>query len=133
MKRILVLVAAGLLLLTAANPSWAASRRLADQELDQITAGDFSLQTIGDVAKLVFNSKAGPDLTVSGEGTISTTSQPLPNSLPSIVLEQGAQQNLHSLINIIAVNSQVNVLVNLSISLNSTIGNLSQLNLGLKP
>lgn len=68
-----------------------------------------------------------------GDGTITVTSQPLPDALPSILLQQGAQQDLHSLINIVAVNSQINVLLNLNISINSTIGNLTQLNFTTKP
>jgi hypothetical protein len=40
-----------------------------------------------------------------------------------------AQQNLSSLININAVNSNINVLLNLNVNLNSTVGTLTQANM----
>jgi hypothetical protein len=40
-----------------------------------------------------------------------------------------AQQNLSSLININAVNSNINVLLNLNVNLNSTVGTLTQTNM----
>ncbi len=133
MKRIFVLITGGLLLFAAVNPAWAATPKLTDEEMDQITAGNFSLESTGGVTRLLFDSGAGPNKRVTGDGTITATSQSLPDAIPVILLQQGAQQDLHSLINIVAVNSQINVLLNLNISINSTVGNLTQLNFTAKP
>jgi hypothetical protein len=43
-----------------------------------------------------------------------------------------AQQNLSSLININAVNSTINVLLNLNVNINSTVGTILQSNLNGK-
>jgi hypothetical protein len=48
----------------------------------------------------------------------------------TLSLNGNAQQNLSSLVNINAVNSQVNVLLNLNVNINSTVGTLTQANLG---
>jgi hypothetical protein len=47
-------------------------------------------------------------------------------------LTASAQQNLSSLININAVNSTINVLLNLNININSTVGTILQSNLNGK-
>jgi len=48
-----------------------------------------------------------------------------------LILQDNAQQNLRSLVNIVAVNSKVQVLVNLNININSTVGAVHQANVSL--
>ena len=47
----------------------------------------------------------------------------------TINLSDNAQQNLNSLVNITAVNSNINVLLNLNVNINSTVGTVTQSNL----
>lgn len=128
-----VLVMTVLLLLVAATPVWAGGRKLADHELDQVTAGDFTIDFLDGAFKLQFESSAGPHKSVSGAGNMSFTAGSLAGSTPGILLTQDAQQNLKSLVNINAVSSNVNVLLNLVINVNSTISGLTQGNLVERP
>ena len=57
----------------------------------------------------------GPLTTTQNQGTLT--------------LNGGAQQNLTSLVNINAVNSNVNVLLNLNVNINSTVGTITQTNM----
>ena len=53
-------------------------------------------------------------------------------SSPSILMTGQAQQNLTSMVNVAAVNSSVQVLMNLNISINSRVGSVGQGNSGLQ-
>jgi len=53
-------------------------------------------------------------------------------SIGTLTLNGNAQQNLSSLININAVNSKINVLLNLNVNINSTVGTIIQSNLNGK-
>ena len=53
----------------------------------------------------------------------------LPPSAAILILRDNAQGNLRSLINVNAVNSLIQVLVNLNININSTVGSVQQINL----
>ncbi len=55
-----------------------------------------------------------------------------PVSSPSILMSGQAQQNLTAMVNIAAVNSSVQVLMNLNISINSRVGSVGQGNGGLQ-
>jgi hypothetical protein len=132
MNRKWVLVMTVLLLLIAVTPVWAGGRKLADRELDQVTAGDFTIDFLDGALKLQFESSAGPHKSVSGEGTIAFTGSSLTGT-PGILLTQDAQQNLRSLVNINAVSSNVNVLLNLVINVNSTVNGVTQGNLVDRP
>lgn len=133
MNRKWVLVMTVLLLLIAATPGWAGGRKLADHDLDQVTAGDFTIDFLNGAFKLQFESSAGPSKSVSGEGNMTFSAVSLPASTPGILLTEDAQQNLRSLVNINAVSSNVNVLLNLVINVNSTVSGLTQGNLVERP
>jgi hypothetical protein len=51
----------------------------------------------------------------------------------TLSLNGNAQQNLSSLVNINAVNSKINVLLNLNVNINSTVSTLTQSNLNGRP
>jgi hypothetical protein len=53
-------------------------------------------------------------------------------NMSALTLNGGAQQNLSSLVNINAVNSNINVLLNLNVNMNSTVGTVMQSNLNGK-
>jgi hypothetical protein len=55
-----------------------------------------------------------------------------PASGPSILMSGHAQQNLTAMVNVAAVNSSVQVLMNLNISINSRVNSVGQGNSGLQ-
>jgi hypothetical protein len=75
-----------------------------------------------------FQGPAGSTHTVSGNGTISYNVGSTPTATTNLLLQGDAQQNLRSLVNIAAVNSKINVLVNLNVNINSTVGAVGQAN-----
>lgn len=128
MKLPIAALIVGCLCFAAANPAAAAKHKLTDAELDKVTAGGTSKQTAADLQSFQFQGQAGSTHTVKGSGTLSIKSDSLPPNSPSLILQGEAQQNLRSLVNINAVNSHVQVLVNLNISIDSTIGVVNQSN-----
>lgn len=127
--RILLLGLLGLLLLGGAGPGRAAARELSDDELDQVTAGGVSVEVLDGVLNFQFRSAAGGGVSVDGSGTLSMSAEQLPNSVGAIVLRDSAQGNLRSVVNVTAVNSAIQVLINLNVNVNSSVGTLRQLNL----
>ena len=144
MRRILVIAAlvllspAGLTLAGAQTPvrDQAQSRiqvkakPLSDAALDQVTAGTVSAGISDGVVRFQGQAPTANGL-VSSSGSLALQSGPLGgNTMGTLSLNGNAQQNLSSLVNINAVNSQVNVLLNLNVNINSTVGTLTQANLG---
>ena len=109
----------------------AQKRKLCDAELDKITAGEgSSTQLVNNVLSFQFQMPAGSRQTVDGKGTVAVqVAEEAPGTTGILVIRDSAQQNLQSFINIAAVNSKVQVLVNLNININSTVGTLRQINL----
>ena len=140
MRRYISLLVGGLLLFTVASPAWAQGRKLNDDELDKVTAGGVSAQVMNGVLNFQFQSRAGSKHTVDGSGTVAAQAQDGPgNTGPAavgagtLILQDSAQGNLRSFININAVNSRIQVLVNLNININSTVGTVRQINLSGAP
>ena len=129
MKRILLLSLAGLLLFGAVSPAEAEGRKLSDEELDQVTAAGVWTEVVDGVVRFHFEGRAGRSHTVNGSGTIELLEAELPPSAATLILRDNAQGNLRSLINVNAVNSLIQVLVNLNININSTVGSVQQINL----
>jgi hypothetical protein len=139
MQRIRVI--AGILLLscsagfaqTAAQtrvPVRAQSRAKAmdDATLDKVTAGTISAGVSNGVVKFQGQTPTANGL-VTSSGSLAVQSAPLGGTTGTLSLNGSAQQNLSSLVNINAVNSKVNVLLNLNVNINSTVGTLTQSNL----
>lgn len=101
---------------------------LSDKELEHIVAGN-SLYSLDELAHLEFvrTTRAGTSIDV--EGTMALTEGPGTINLGTLSLSDNAQSGLRSLLNINAVNSEVNVLLNLNISVNSNIETINQSNL----
>jgi hypothetical protein len=97
--------------------------KLDDAQLERVTAG-----TQADANEIVlfdFARSTSSGRTARGEGTLSVVGNAPEYTL---FLGDGAQGNLSSLVNINAVNSQITVLLNLNISIDSSVGTLNQLN-----
>lgn len=116
-----------ILIATLLSPLASAFQPLDDQQLAKITAGsaDADLQNLDSLVRIpLYYSKNNID--VDGEIFVLPSSNY--NQTSSLQLLDNAQSNLRSLININAVNSPINVLLNLNINVQSTIDRVIQLN-----
>ena len=136
MKGPFTLAGAALAVLFVAEPGQAQVRKLTDAELDRVTAGGVTVpqQNVptsqpGSPLDFEFKSPAGSRHTVEGTGTVQVLEQPnAKGGISSVIVRDNAQQHLQSFINVTAANSIIQVLVNLNISINSTVGAIQQVN-----
>ncbi|WP_035349507.1 hypothetical protein [Edaphobacter aggregans] len=141
MRRILVI--AGVMLLSSAGlaqtatptrvPVGAQTRAkpmpMSDAALDKVTAGTVSAGVSDGVVKFQGQTPT-PNGLVSSSGSLALQGSSITNTTTGTLSISGnAQQNLSSLVNINAVNSKINVLMNFNININSTVGTLTQSNL----
>jgi hypothetical protein len=133
MRRILVI--AGMMLLTSSGLCQTSIQRRAkplnDAALDRITAGTVTAGMSDGVVKFQGQTPT-PNGLVSSSGSLAVQAVPLSSTTGTLSINGNAQQNLSSLVNINAVNSNINVLLNLNININSTVGTLTQANLNGK-
>ena len=142
MQRILVI--AGMMLLSSACLAQTATPTrvpvkahtkatpMSDAALDKVTAGTVSAGVSDGVVKFQGQTPT-PNGLVTSTGSLAVESVPLGgNTVGTLSIDGNAQQNLSSLVNITAVNSKINVLLNLNININSTVGTLTQSNLNGK-
>ena len=110
MKRFLVgTTAVALAMAWAAVPlAQAQPREMNDREMDAVSGG----------------ITGSFDMTQSGNMLLTD------NSVQSISLSDQAQQNLSSLVNILAINSTIQVMMNINVNINSSVGTLNQGNTG---
>lgn len=139
MRRILVI--AGIMLLSSAGfaqtatPTRVPARApikatpMSDAALDKVTAGTVSAGVSDGVVKFQGQTPT-PNGLVTSTGSLAVENVPIGgNTVGTLSIDGNAQQNLSSLVNINAVNSKVNVLLNLIVNINSTVGTLTQSNL----
>lgn len=133
MYRSIVVVA--LLVATQAGLSQTRRKALDDKTLDRVTAAGVSA-TVSPTGVVNFSGQVPTaNGLVSGVGSLviqTPTNTTTNTTTGTINLGGSAQQNLSSLININAVNSTINVLLNLNININSTVGTVLQNNLNGK-
>ena len=113
------------LLLVLPVSSAAALEELADEQLEAISARGFDFRLNG--SSFAFARSQGG---VSGAGSVDMASAGGSLHLSSVALSANAQQNLRALINTIAVNSQVQIMLNLTVNVNSSTGPIRQINHG---
>jgi hypothetical protein len=132
MRRLFVV--ASLVLLIQAGMAQTATRPkpqpLNDAAMDRVTAGGMTAGLSDGIVKFQGSVPTKNGL-VTGAGTMAILTGPLTSTTNqgTLTLSGGAQQNLTSLVNINAVNSNVNVLLNLNVNINSTVGTITQTNL----
>jgi len=120
MKKILtILTILTLVGLPCGSGLMAAPRELTDAEMDAVTGGN---------APPVDPSTDQTTTSDTGPAVITSTS--INNSINTITLSDQAQQNLTSMVNILSINSSVQVMLNLNVSINSTVGTVNQGNIG---
>ena len=83
-------------------------REMDDQEMDGVAGGITGSFNMTDSGNMVLND----------------------NSVQSISLSDQAQQNLSSMVNILSINSTIQVMLNLNVNINSTVGTVNQGNTG---
>jgi hypothetical protein len=131
MRRLFV-VASLALLIPAGMAQTAAQHKpqpLNDAAMDRVTAGGMTAGLSDGVVRFQGSVPTKNGL-VTGAGTLAVLTSPLAaQNQGTLTLSGGAQQNLTSLVNINAVNSNVNVLLNLNVNINSTVGTITQTNL----
>jgi hypothetical protein len=130
MKPIHSILTAGLLL--AVIPPAPAGELLSDEELGEITAGTASAAY--DDGRLYFdlNKTTGRGTRIGALGDLNFNVDTASVNTGILRLEDNAQGNLRALVNTNAVNSPVQVLINLNISINSRIDVLNQINNALQ-
>jgi hypothetical protein len=109
-------------------------RELTDVELHSITAGSDAARSEDDLVVFGASKTTAAGTRVDVDGSFGLVEALDASVLGSLQLSDNAQRDLSSLINIIAVNSDINVLMNLNINVDSNIGQLTQYNLqGISP
>jgi hypothetical protein len=117
------------LLLTGATDQARGAQVLSDEEMDQVTAGTLSVGMTDGKLNFLLGGDKGGRLSVEGSGTVAAAANNLPAGPPGyIVMRDNAQANLQALVNVTAVNSKVQVLINLTVNINSTVGAIYQTN-----
>ena len=120
---------------TGDRPSVASSTQngkhvLTDEEMDEVFAGGVDAKMTGNVLSFA-GQTANRD--VSGAGTVEVRTAAEQNATSGVlILKDSAQSGSKSFIGINSVNSQIQVLLNLNVNINSTVGTLSQTNLSGK-
>jgi len=102
---------------------------LTDAEMDTVTAGSAAVTTEKDIVRFEFSTPLNKGRYVDGGGTLQLRNTVTNNNFGSLVLTDSAQSNLKALVNVNAVNSPVQVLLNLNININSVVNGLRQINI----
>ncbi len=123
------IVAALLLSLAPITAGIAGERKeLSAEELDLVSAGAASVGSIDELASFSATKTTRLGTIITVDGSIALVDVIDRAIIGTLTLTDGAQANLQSLININAVNSSVNVLLNLNINIDSNVGTLNQFN-----
>ncbi len=128
-KSAVILFAATLIFILMKDGFTGERHELTDAELGRVTAGSASLSPAEDLASFRFvkTTLSGKRVTAKGSFKLIESIDRL--AIGKLTLTDSAQSNLRSLININAVNSEVNVLLNLNINIDSNVGSLNQFNI----
>lgn len=119
-------------LLAAGAPGAAmAYEPLTDEQLGQITAG--AAESLLEEVVINASRVTASGKHVTAEGTLAVQQVADAASSVNLLLRDSAQSNLRALVNLNAVDSVVNVLLNLNINIDSQVGTLQQLNLTSPP
>jgi hypothetical protein len=117
-------------MLGAAGYAAADGRELSDAELDEVVAGTVPAELHEELLQFSYVGAAGSRHMAELDGTLSVSGQPLSDTPTGLlIIDNGAQNNLRALVNINAVNSEITVLLNLNISINSVVGEVRQINI----
>lgn len=122
------LLASAWLCLCLVSLSAAAQQRMSDEELDAVTAGVAAAGDLEEILAFELVRRTRSGRTVTADGSLSALDSLGGLNPGGLTLTDNAQSHLQALVNINAVNSVVNLLLNLNISIDSSIGSINQLN-----
>ena len=112
------------------EPAWADDKiELSDAELDRVTAGAGQTDASDELLSFAATRTTASGRLITVDGTFHVVEGIDPAIIGNLILTGKSQSNLRSLININAVNSEIQLLLNLNISIDSTVGTLNQFNL----
>ena len=117
-------LAFGLAAAVLAAPAFAGTE-MNDAELDRVRAGAIQVAPDG-AGGLDFSFSGAGGRAIDGSGNLRLGAF---SNTGTVLLRDGAQSNLRSVVNVNAANSLVQVLLNLNVNINSTVGSLVQSNL----
>jgi hypothetical protein len=103
---------------------------LNDEELDRVTAGSAIPQEESKTRGFAFDRTTRSGRHITGDGSIGLIA---PQNVGLLEISGNAQGNLKALVNVNAVNSPVQVLLNLNINIDSRVGTLKQFNYSFRP
>lgn len=106
---------------------------LNDAALDAVTAGSATAESSEELLTFDVMRTTQSGRTVKAEGSLAALHGPAGILAGHLNISDGAQNNLQSIITINAVNSAINVLLNLNISIDSRIDAINQTNLNVLP
>jgi hypothetical protein len=129
MQRFIVI--AGLALATQVCAAQSKMKPMTDGAMEHVTAAGMTASVNKGVVTFQGQVPTAKGL-VTSAGSLAIQSGSTNNTTGTLTLNGNAQQNLNSLVNINAVNSKINVLLNLNVNINSTVGTLTQTNLTAK-
>ncbi len=130
MQRILVI--ASLAILAQVGMAQSKMKPMTDGAMDQVTAAGITANVTNSAVNFQGQTQT-PNGLVTATGSLGLQAGSTSGTnLGTLSLNGNAQQNLSSLVNINAVNSKINVLLNLNININSTVAKLVQANLNGK-
>lgn len=120
------------MVMLAAMPSVHASELLSDNALNQITAGTASAVYNNGQLSFDLSKTTSRGTSIGAQGDLNFNPGTANVNTNVLKLQDNAQGNLRALVNTNAVNSAVQVLINLNVSINSRIDVLNQINNGLQ-
>jgi hypothetical protein len=121
--------AVGLLLIITPAPAVADDKyELTDSELNAVVGGGERASEQDSESSFEYSRTTRSGRLIEVDGSFKLVDPADVSMLTGLLLSGNAQQNLSSLININAVNSNINVLLNLNINIDSNVENLNQSN-----
>jgi hypothetical protein len=107
----------------------AAGREMSESQMELVYGGGISVNSdTPGVLDFSFDHIGGKNLLVDGSGNMRFGTD-VANS-GTLLLANNAQSNLRSVVNINAVNANIQVLLNIVVNVNAKVDNLSQSNIG---
>ena len=115
-------------MLTGVTEGWC-MHELNDEDLEQISAGTLTASVSDGQFSFRLGDKSSR-LSVEGSGSVAVADNTTPAGPAGyIILRDNAQSGLRSLVNVNAVNSRIQVLINLIVNINSTVNSVHQTNI----
>jgi len=104
---------------------------MSNDELEDVTGAGTSFTssvTPTGTVDFTFEAQTKDGTPISGNGTLDVLKETETVDIATLSLNDSAQENLQALVNVNAVNSAIQVLLNLNVNINSIVESLNQTN-----